>query len=243
MVALSNYYTAHKRRYLAEFDLMVRLARPVLVRYFGIQQLPQLTADTRQEFQNIIPRLPFIGGKQPFTEFIVLTGMQLALYRTASALGQNLAETAGLAFEIGLEVVGKAPLFLLSLFSPMNFSPRYLDRARQRAVESHHSEYPEDYVYDFIEGDGMTFDYGIDYIQCASCKFLAREGALDLAQYLCPADILYSEAFGWGLVRTQTLAQGYSRCDFRFKRGGPTRIAVPQAIAFLVAKKTGNIIP
>ncbi len=243
MIALSNYYTKHKRRYLAEFNLMVTLARPVLMRYFGVQQLPQLIADTRQEFQAIIPRLPYIGGKQPFTEFIVLTGMQLALYRTASSIGKTLAETAGLAFEIGQQVISKAPPFLLGLFAPMNFSTRYLERARQRAVESHNSEYPDDYVYDFIEGDTVTFDYGIDYVECASCKFLARENAFELAQYLCPADILYSEAFGWGLVRTQTLAQGYTRCDFRFKRGGPTSIAIPTPIAALVAKKTGNIIP
>lgn len=242
MVALSNYYTKHKRRYLAEFDLMVRFARPVLVRYFGEQQLQQLISETRQDFQNIIPRLPYIGGKQPFTEFIVLTGMQLALYRIASAHGKDLAKTAGLAFEIGQEVVGKAPPFLLELFAPMNFSSRYLERARQRATESHRSEYPEDYVYDFVEGDGETFDYGIDYVQCASCKFLAREGAFELAPYLCPSDILYSEAFGWGLARTQTLAQGHSRCDFRFKRGGPTKVAVPEAISSLVAGKTGNIM-
>ncbi len=118
----------------------------------------------------------------------------------------------------------------------MNFSRYYLNRLRKRAIESHQREYPDGYVYDFIEGDGKTFDYGVDYIECASCKFLARQGASELAPYLCPVDILYSEALGWGLMRTQTLAEGDSKCDFRFKKGGPTNVAVPDEMQAIVAR-------
>ena len=50
------------------------------------------------------------------------------------------------------------------------------------------------------------------------------EGAPELAPYLCLIDILYSEKFGWGLMRTTTLADGDERCDFRFKKGGETRV-------------------
>ena len=48
--------------------------------------------------------------------------------------------------------------------------------------------------------------------------------------YHCAADMLYSDKLGWGLIRTQTLAEGAKRCDFRFKRGGPTRIVLPRAL-------------
>jgi hypothetical protein len=34
-----------------------------------------------------------------------------------------------------------------------------------------------------------------------------------------------SDAFGWGLARTQTLADGCPHCDFRFIKGGYTRIS------------------
>lgn len=232
----ADFYLSRRQRYLAEFNLMARLARPVLARCFKNTHIPELIADARRNFIDILPQLPNIGGKQPFTEFIVLTGMQLALYRTSCSHGKTIEDTAGLAFEIGNAVVSKAPRFLLRLFAPINFSSQYLQKVRLRAVESHSSQYPEDYVYNFIEGDGKTFDYGVDYIECASCKFLARQGAFELAQYLCPADILYSEAFGWGLTRTQTLAQGGNRCDFRFKQGGLTKVAVPPALDDLVSR-------
>ena len=93
-----------------------------------------------------------------------------------------------------------------------------------------------DYVYDFIPGDGKTFDYGVDYLECASCKFLAKHGATELAAYLCPVDILYREALGWGLTRTLTLAEGANKCYFRFKKGGPTNVAVPVAMRSVVAR-------
>jgi hypothetical protein len=98
-------------------------------------------------------------------------------------------------------------------------------RPRRRAQESQERRYSGGYVFRYVPGDGVTFDYGVDYLECASCKFLAAQGAAELAPYLCTPDHIYSEMFGWGPVRTTTLAEGGACCDFRFKRGGPTRIA------------------
>jgi predicted ArsR family transcriptional regulator len=82
----------------------------------------------------------------------------------------------------------------------------------------------------YVDGDGWEFDYGVDYIECASCKFLEAEGALELAPYVCAVDKPASELLGWGLTRTMTLADGADKCDFRFKKGGPTHIDLPQSL-------------
>ena len=111
------------------------------------------------------------------------------------------------------------------------FSRRHRRRLEKRAVESQQRRYPGDNVYLFVPGDGQTFDFGVDYIKCASCKFLERQGAFELARYSCPADILYSRALGWGLRRTTTLAEGAERCDFRFRKGAETQVAVPEPLA------------
>ena len=223
----SNFYSSRKARLLKEFDTYVKYSHSVLVRCFGEENINALVAETRHEFENLIPQLPYIGGKQPFTQFIVATGLSLAMYRIAKAHGKTVEETGELLYEIGKAYLKSSPAFLVRLFGKMNFSPFYLKRLRRRAVESHKRQYPDDYVFNFIEGDGKTFDYGVDYIECASCKFLAKQGAAELAPYLCPVDILYSEALGWGLMRTKTLAEGADRCDFRFKKGGHTKVAVP----------------
>ena len=76
----SNYYILRKARFLREFDLVVKSARSVLGRYFEDDNVGALVIETRREFKSLIPRLPYIGGKQPFTEFIVFTGMLFAVY-------------------------------------------------------------------------------------------------------------------------------------------------------------------
>ena len=86
----------------------------------------------------------------------------------------------------------------------------------ERAAKTQERQYPGNYVIAFVEGDGVSFDYGIDYLECGGCKFLESQGAFELARYICPIDIVYSEALGWGLTRTQTIADGGETCDFRF---------------------------
>jgi hypothetical protein len=234
----SNYYVAHKKRLLWEFDLVAKSAQAVLGRYFDGENIPAVLAEARREFQNLLPQLPFIGAQQPFAEFLVFTGMFLAVYRISQRRGKTVEQTGELVFEIGRVFLKSAPTFLLRLFAPMNFSPYYLGRLQKRASESHMRQYPAGYVFDFVPGDDQAFDYGVDYLECASCKFLAKQGVPELAPYLCPVDILYSRALGWGLVRTQTLAEGADKCDFRFKKGGPTKVAVPEAL-----QKVVNIQP
>jgi hypothetical protein len=232
----SAYYVARKPRLLKEFDMYVKYSRAVLVRYFGGGNINRLVAETRQEFENLIPQFPYIGGKQPFTQFVVAAGLSLAMYRIAKAHGKTVEETGELLYEIGKAFLKSSPAFLVRLFGRMNFSRFYLNRLRKRANESHQRKFTYDYVFNFIEGDGKDFDYGVDYLECASCKFLTKQDAPELAPYLCPVDILYSDALGWGLMRTTTLAEGADRCDFRFKRGGSTRIAVPVAMQQVIVR-------
>jgi hypothetical protein len=235
MTASSNYYMRRKFRFMLEFDLVARSARSMVGRYYG-EDANALIANMRREFENLIPQFPYIGGKQPFTEFIVFTAMFLAMYRVNKAHGKTAEQTGEMMFEIGRAFLRSYPVILVYLFGGMNFSHRYLALVRKGAVESQQRIYPEGSVINFVEGDGENFDYGVDYIECASCKFLAKQGAPELAPYLCPVDILYSDTLGWGLTRTMTLAEGAEKCDFRFKNGGKTNIAVPVAMQAVVGR-------
>ncbi|WP_157068659.1 L-2-amino-thiazoline-4-carboxylic acid hydrolase [Sandaracinus amylolyticus] len=82
------------------------------------------------------------------------------------------------------------------------------------------------WVFDFVEGEPGTFEYGVDYKRCAIRELAIANGAAEFAPYICLADVPGSEVFGWGLTRTETIAQGGSRCDFRFQRGAETRVRV-----------------
>lgn len=65
----------------------------------------------------------------------------------------------------------------------------------------------------------------MNYHRCGNIKFLNKHGGKAFTPYICLSDIALSDAMGWGLVRTQTLADGCSYCDFRFVKGAATMIS------------------
>lgn len=232
----SDYYRARIPRLLKEYDSYIKYTRPVLVRYFDEQEVDDILIEIRNEYESLIPQLPYVGGKPPFTQFIIYTALYLAIYRTVAVRGKTLEEIGEILFELGRELLQKSPSLLTRMVGGMNFSRYYLHIVQKRALESQQRKYPGNYVFEYVEGDGKSFDYGVDYLECGGCKFLAEQGASELAPYICPVDILYSEKLGWGLVRTRTLAEGADRCDFRFKKGGPTRVALPAAMQHVVER-------
>ena len=226
----NDYYVSRRRKLMKEFDKTLDRIRGLFVSRYGEEAVEEMLQEARQEYEALIPQLPYIGGRQPFTQFLVSTAWFLAMYRVLKRRGETVEEVGVLAYQASATYLNSQPRFLRRFLGFMSFSPRYLRRLAERALESHQRRYLGDYVYDYIPGDGQTFDYGVDYRECATVKYLTEQGAPELAPYICPADILYSEALGWGLKRTTTLAEGAERCDFRFQRGGKTRVAVPEPL-------------
>jgi hypothetical protein len=73
-------------------------------------------------------------------------------------------------------------------------------------------------------------------VACGNYSFAKAHGAEEFAPYVCMSDIALSDALGWGLIRTQTIADGCESCDFRFKKGSETKISskTPQVQATIV---------
>ena len=73
----------------------------------------------------------------------------------------------------------------------------------------------------------IGIDFGVNYRACPIRGIAAAAGTPELAPWICELDRGPSELLGWGLERTQTLSHGASFCDFRFTRGGSTKITPP----------------
>jgi hypothetical protein len=98
------------------------------------------------------------------------------------------------------------------------------DEFRRMARWSEKSPHPGDWKLVFVEGDGLNFDFGVDYTECGIVKFYQAQHAEELAPYMCLGDFPLSQALDTGLARTTTLARGGPRCDFRFKAGRPVQM-------------------
>ena len=219
-----DYYTSQAKKLLKEFDQLVKKVKDPIVALYGDERSAWLVAHARQEYQKLLPELPYVGGEQPFTQFVIASGWFLAFHKVMRSQGASIRESGELAYKLSQTYLERVPGFAGRLLGYKSFTSRYQSKLRQRALLSQANPYPRGYVYSFIEGDGVNFDYGVDYHRCATWTLFQEQGAEELTPYLCACDYLYSRLLGWGLTRTTTLSEGGKVCDFRFKRGGPTRI-------------------
>ena len=227
-------YLFRKNQLIRDFDKSLIRVKLSLFSWLGEHQAKRLIRESRGEYEALIPRIPFIGSNNPLLVFLLPSTRYLAVYRALQRQDLTIDDAGPLAFEIGTQELRAIPSIVRRFLGYLWFSPWFMERIKKGAINSQQRRYPGNYVLTFIEGDGREFDYGVDYTECASCKFLEAENALELAPYVCAVDKSASELLGWGLNRTMTLAEGSHKCDFRFKKGGVTRVDVPQSLQALI---------
>jgi hypothetical protein len=90
-----------------------------------------------------------------------------------------------------------------------------------KAVASAFATYARDDALDYRVREQSEDAFAIDVTRCRYAEFYQALGAPELGFLLvCSADFDTAEGFGGDvkLTRTQTIMQGASHCDFRYKR-------------------------
>ena len=212
-----------KEKFLKDFDGVIKRSKPFLISHFG-DSTPRFIEETRREYESIIPSIPYLGGMEPFTRYVISAAQYTALYRVLQKHDKTLEEAGQFIYDLTEAILNSYPRVFLRFLTGDIFSKKIMKKARERAGLTQKRVYSENYVFSYVEGDGVEFDYGIEYTECAVCKFMKAVGAPELTPYICDVDIISSDLYGWGLKRTMTIADGYPTCDFRFKKGGKTSI-------------------
>jgi hypothetical protein len=227
-VAGNKSYASNSHEPLKQMDQFLSLLKKHLVEKYGEEKAASIRQETLIELERIIPELPDIGGKRNLLfQNLIQSGDALALYRVLVRQG-GTAEEAGELVIRGLEgMFNRIPTFLNHLNGRLQFSKFMLRKMQEAARRSQEREYPGDWVFEIVVGDGQSFDYGIDYTECAIVKFMNAQDANELTPYLCNTDYVVSKAAGTGLRRSMTLAWGCEKCDFRYVKGGKTLEAWP----------------
>jgi L-2-amino-thiazoline-4-carboxylic acid hydrolase-like protein len=90
-----------------------------------------------------------------------------------------------------------------------------------KAIESAFKTYARDDALDYRVREQSEDAFAIDITRCRYAEFYKALGAPELGFLLvCSADFDTAEGFGGDvkLARTQTIMQGASHCDFRYRR-------------------------
>ena len=134
------------------------------------------------------------------------------------ALNRSTGRSAEENYEIFRDGLCASKLF----HKVMGDADSYLDPKRmpgrlQWSEDSHKHKYKNDWVVDILPGND-EYDLGYDYHECGICKLCQDEGCPELAAYLCRMDYVLADIMHMELVRTGTIAEGASYCDFRYSR-------------------------
>ena len=177
-----------------------------------------------------MPRIPYISDNTLILTFFFPVTRYLAVYRVLQRQGRTLEDAGRLIFLISAEEARAIPYVGRRLMEALWFSRWFRRLIKKGALKSQQRRYSGGFVLSYVEGDGQEFDYGVDYSECANCKFLQAENAFELAPYACATDKPISELLGWGLTRPKTIAEGFPTCSFHFKKGGATNVPIPQSL-------------
>ena len=221
----TGHYSSQKEKLLHDFDRTAQLVTHVVADRYGDGFADRIYRDARQEYETIIPQIPYIEGARarPLNAFLRITAQEVAVYKAMKKHG----ETPGEAWEICHEAIRlrmeEFPKWKAWLFRRLMYSPLVKQRIRRRAEKKEQLRFG-DFEVRYVIGDGKDFEWGVDYVGCGNFELVKKLGAEEFAPYVCMSDIPLGNALGWDLTRTQTLADGCDHCDFRFKKGAGMQI-------------------
>jgi L-2-amino-thiazoline-4-carboxylic acid hydrolase len=223
MAEIHPYYQAHRDAMEAAMRQRLDLAEAMLRERTQLADLDKIKLEVMDEFEIVLAQMPYVGGSAGrMSDFFMRLLGFMAIGRILRRHGVALpviGEIERESYKAQLLTVPEAE----RLASGRQFmSPDNQALIREQAARSHAEEYPEDFVYDFVEpGPGDTFEFGVNYKACGFCKFAARHGDQEILPHICGLDFEAYATRGIRLQRTQTLAGGASHCNFRFSRLEP----------------------
>jgi len=217
-----NYYLKKKRTLMRTFKTGLIIVKDILIEQFGGTKFEEISAITTKEFEALIPQIPYVVENQNhLTEALINSALLLPFLRFFEKEGLNYNEIGRLTYDMF------EAFFKVIPSTDDIFSEEYINQLKENAKKSKLRKYEGDWVYDFIEGDGGTFTFGIDYYECGLFKFYRSQGVEHFMPIVCVSDFTGAQAYGYGLKRTQTIGNGAAICDFRFNKNGSTPRAWP----------------
>ena len=228
---VKDYYTKRKPKLMKNFSKHIKVARDILKRKLPEGRINELFDEMKVEYEKLIPEIPYIGGsKNSFTNLLVGGISSLAMFHVLEREGFKLRDIGEFYYEFrdinntirkrSLEKIGKDS-------AQYPFESAYFNYAKKLCETSKLRNYPEDWVADYIEGDGEAFEWGFNFHECSIHKVLKRLGAERFVPFFCLADFSEANILGFGFSRTQTLGFGAPMCDHRYVKNYETPCGWP----------------
>ena len=217
------FYEPHRGAMKAAMRQRLDLAEAMLRERTHLTKIDGIRQEVMDEFEIVLTQMPYVGGAASrMSDFFMRLIGFMAISRVLRRHGVALSVIGDIERETYKAQLLTVPEAERLAAGRQFMSPENRAFLREQATRSLLKEFPEDFVYDFVEpGPGDNFEFGINYKGCGICKFAARHGDKEILPNICGLDFDAYATQGIHLERTQTLAGGASHCDFRFSRLPP----------------------
>lgn len=205
---------------LLQYDSILQNRREMYADYFGEAHVDAILAEMRTSYADVIPNIPFEGRFNYHLQYLIPNAQDLAEYLVVTQHGMTLEEYAPIKFKNSCKGILSMPESMRYNIGESSFG--FLSQLQMRfaAWISQQGLYEHESVCNYIPGDGLNFDWGMDYTRCNNIHLFEKYDAIEVVEKLiCQYDYIPSAAFKMGYFRTQTLAEGKDKCDLRWKKG------------------------
>ena len=175
-----DYYLSRELEIMDQFHNHAKAWKPFLTASYGDKTTHMLLLAAKEQMEAIIPVIPYIGGDgNPMTRHLVRSTTSLALYKAIKERGGTPKEAGKVIHDAVVTSVSKLPL---SSFT----SPRSSSQGKKAERKNRYADLQGDWVWEFVEGDGVEFDYGCDFLECGTQKLYHAHGADEFLPLLLP---------------------------------------------------------
>ena len=116
-------YVSRKSRLLKDFDRSVTHVKKVLLAHYGEDEATNIIWESRHQYEDLIPQIPYIGDRNPMLIFLLPASRYLAIYRTFRKYVRNVEEAGRLVYEMGEAELNAIPGWIRRVIGIMWFSP------------------------------------------------------------------------------------------------------------------------
>lgn len=225
----SEFYLGQKNALVKQAEDFSKGLEATMTSLYGAREAGAIASGMVGTYEGILEKIPYIGGdSNPLTDILIECSISMAFCMTMRDHGKSFDDAGRINYETIAQSFQENPLP-----PDQRYVPGDLEQKREEAsrfaqwTQDHEKDYPGDWVARFVADVPKPFTYGTDYVQCGNLKLCEKLGIPKFAPYICMLDSITYRARGEGLTRTATLADGGSRCDFRFSEDGVVKLEEP----------------
>jgi len=187
---IMGYYNARKEKLLKDFDRTSALIKNSLVARYGQEFASTLQREVRQEYEKLIPEIPYIKGlrARALNTFLLISVQELAVYKAMMKHGKPPGEVWELCHEALRFRLAEVPQWKRWLLRRFMFSRLVRKIVARRARQKQKGRFG-DFEIEYLIGDGDEFDFGVNYLQCGNITLVKGHGGEEFAPYVCMSDI------------------------------------------------------